>query len=232
MFFQFTSFRLGRNTRNLSEDSGSHSPGKFSEYGWVGGQKGQFLLHRPFLKANAPQKQGQGSVCMLRSPGGSHGEEGGLGRKRFSYPPFHRQSKAPNWVREQKVAAFGAMSPREPASLYPPLAKGVPIQPASSLHTHSPSPSSDREPKSPKDKGETTRRVRNSNSAPRAQIGLRRSEIITGGREGKSGGAGDHSPRSGPGGGSQPRTMGRGAKGRGQGASGVEGGLPPGAACS
>lgn len=38
--------------------------------------------------------------------------------------------------------------------------------------------------------------------------------------------------RSGPGGGSQPRTMGRGAKGRGQGASGVEVGLPPGAACS
>lgn len=98
------------------------------------------------------------------------------------------QSQAPNWVREQKVAAFGATSPREQASLYPPLAKGVPVQPASSLHTHSPSPSSNREPKSPYDKGDTTRRVRNSNSTPRAGTGLRRSEIIPGGREGKSGG--------------------------------------------
>lgn len=38
--FQFRSLRIGRNTRNLSEDSGPYFPGRFSEYGWV--RRGSF----------------------------------------------------------------------------------------------------------------------------------------------------------------------------------------------
>lgn len=54
-----------------------------------------------------------------------------------------------------KVATLGAMSPREQANLNPPLAKGVPNQPSPpSLHTHSPSPSYNRESKSPEEKRE------------------------------------------------------------------------------
>lgn len=66
---------------------------------------------------------------------------GGLGRKRFSSPPFHRQSRRlRTGVREQKVAALGAMSLREQANLYSPLSEGVPtlLSPPPYTPTHPP----------------------------------------------------------------------------------------------
>lgn len=114
---------------------------------------------------------------------------GGLGRKRFSSPPFHRQSRRlRTGVREQKVAALGAMSPREQANLYPPLSEGVPtlLSPPphtpTTLPTHPlPSPTYNREPKSPEEKGERSGQFRTQNSPPpSAGMGLQKSEIVHG----------------------------------------------------
>lgn len=69
--------------------------------------------------------------------------------------------KAPNWVREQKVVALGTMSPMRQANLNPTLAKGAPTQPSCPpLHRHLPSPSYNREPKSPEEKKERTEPLR------------------------------------------------------------------------
>lgn len=115
--------------------------------------------------------------------------------------------KAPNWVREQKVAALGVLSPRRQANLYPPLAKGVPTQPSPPPYTP-PSPPLQQGIKKSREGSGENRTTSNLLFSSR-RIGLRGSVIVHQlGREVQ--GAGDHSPRSSPGGGSQPRTIGRG----------------------
>lgn len=136
--------------------------------------------------------------------------------------------KAPNWVREQKVAALGAMSPREQANLNPPLAETVPIQPSPPPYTPThPPPVTTGNRKVQRRKREPGDFEPRILLPPSAGMGLRRSEIVQG-LGGEVEGAGDHSPRSGPGGGSQPRTMGRGERGRkGRGPPGWEWGSRP-----
>lgn len=121
------------------------------------------------------------------------------------------------------------MSPREQANLNPPLAEGVPTQPSPPPYT----------PTHPPPVTTGNRKVQRRNERepgdfeprillpPNVGMGLRRSEILQG-LGGEVEGAGDHSPRSGPGGGSQPRTMGRGERGRkGRGPPGWEWGSRP-----
>lgn len=171
---------------------------------------------------------------MLRSPGGSHGEEeGGLGRKRFSYPPFHRQSRrlqtgsenksCYTWGDELQGAGKSQSSPRQ----------GRPNPAFPSLPTH-PLTLPQLQQGIEKSRGERrTRRVRNSNSPPPSVgIGLRRSEILQRAGRGSRRGWGSLTAVR-PGRRLPASHHGPGGKGeKGRGASGVGVGFPPGAACS
>lgn len=125
------------------------------------------------------------------------------------------------------------MSPREQPNLNPPLAGGA-SQPSLPLLPTHPLTLPQLQQGTEKSRGE--RRENGATSSlefsnhlppPSTGMGLRRSEILQG-LGGEVEGAGDHSPRSGPGGGSQPRTMGRGERGRkGRGPPGWEWGSRP-----
>lgn len=154
---------------------------------------------------------------VLRSPGGSRGGEEGRPWEGNVSPILHFTGSLEGselGQRTKSCCTWGNEPQRAGESLFSPL-RGRP-NPAfpSSLHTHSPSPSYNREPKSPEEKGERTGQLRTQNSPPpSAGMELQRSEIVHG-LGGEVERAGDHSPLSGPGGGSQPRTMGRGERGR------------------
>lgn len=106
---------------------------------------------------------------VLRSPGGSRGGEEGRPWEGNVSPILHFTGSLEGselGQRTKSCCTWGDEPQRAGESLSSPF-RGRP-NPAfpSSLHTHSPSPSYNREPKSPEEKGERTGQLRTQNSPP------------------------------------------------------------------
>lgn len=145
------------------------------------------------------------------------GGGGGLGRKRFSYPPFRRQSRRLQTGSENKSCCTWGNEPREQANLNPPSPKGRPNPafPSSYTPTHPPPvKTGNRKVLRRKEREPDHFEPRNSPLPLNAEMGL-------GGRRDRTGTAREVEKGWGsltavqPGRRLQPRTMGRGRKGGG-----------------
>lgn len=145
-----------------------------------------------------------GCICVLRSPGGSHGDGRGPGGS----------LKGPRTGSENKKLQHWAVNPRRQANLHPCRGRPSPAFPIP-LHTLPSLPRLQHRFESPGEKGERGQNPTTSNggfSSYREDGALRVGGFAPAGRQAQGLGVG-HSPRRGPGGGSQPRTVGRGGKG-------------------
>lgn len=112
------------------------------------------------------------------------------GRKRLSYPPFHRQSIGLQTGSENKSCCTWGEEPQRAGESRSSPSQGPNPTFPSSLHTHSPTPSYNGEPKSPEEEGENRASSKLEFSFP--QRGDRAPEVgdRAGGWEGKSKGLG------------------------------------------